>query len=87
MAPLHKEVFEEGECIIFKCPKELKHSYNDLPADILINLQKMLVYIDIPNFFCTIISTIDLSLELDYVCKHYAVNETPIKNIVETFDV
>ena len=53
-----------------------------MPADILIQLQKMLVYVDIPNFFCLVITNdTKMQAELDYVCLHHAVNENPIKSI------
>lgn len=87
IAPLRKEVFDDNDRIVFKCTNILAHTYNDLPADVLIRLQKMLSYVDISNFFCVVISNTDLSAELEYVCKHYAVNENPIKNIVESTNV
>lgn len=87
LMPLYKSEFKEDERIIFECSSELTHTYKDLPADLLIQLQKMLVYIDIPNYFCIVKSHIDLSAELEYINQHYAVGDTPIRNILEDINV
>ena len=87
LVPLQKTVFDEDERIIFECYGELTHTYKDLPADLLIQLQKMLVYINIPNYFCIVKSRVDLSAELEYVNQQYAVDDSPIRNILEDIDV
>jgi hypothetical protein len=81
LAPLKEEEFKEFTRIVFYHSDPLVHTFEDLPADALIQLQKMLVYIDIPNFFCLIVSDQDIEKELDYVCKNYCVNETAINQI------
>lgn len=80
LSPLKENVFADDVRIIFFNSKELIHSFADLPADQLITLQKMLVYLDIPNFFCLFRSNNkNIVQELEYVCNHYATNESPIK--------
>ena len=82
LMPLYKTAYDENERIVFYCYEPLKHSFDDLPADLLIQLQKMLVYIDIPNFFCLLVTNNEnVKKELKYVCDHYAVNEQPIEVI------
>ena len=81
LSPLKEEEFKELTKIVFYHSAPLVYTFNDLPADSLIQLQKMLVYVDIPNFFCLVITNKDIKEELEYVCKHYCVNETPIKFI------
>ena len=78
---LKEEEFKEGTRIVFYHSDPLVYTFNDLPADSLIQLQKMLVYIDIPNFFCLIVSDEDIKEDLDYICKNYCVGETPINQI------
>lgn len=83
LLPLQKKEFNNNERIVFYCFSPLHHKFNDLPADVLIQLQKMLVYVDIPNFFCIILTNIkELQSELDYICNNFAVKETPIKTII-----
>ena len=79
--PLREEKYCENTRIIFYHTQELIYTFDDLPADIVILLQRMLVYIDIPNYFCAICSTKDLTAELKYVCEKYAVNEIPMTYI------
>ena len=79
--PLKEEEFNEFTRIVFYHSEPLEYTFGDLPADALIQLQKMLVYIDIPNFFCLIISNKDLKEDLDYICKNYCVGEQSIKFI------
>jgi hypothetical protein len=83
LKPLYKKIFRNNERIVFYCFSPLFRKFSDLPADTLIQLQKMLVYIDIPNFFCIVVTNDkNLQEELNYVCNHFAVNETPIKAIL-----
>jgi hypothetical protein len=82
LLPLHKDVYADNDRIVFTCFGTLTHTFDDLPADLLIRLQKMLVYVDIPNFFCIVISNQNLSEELTYVCNKYAVDENPMVNII-----
>jgi hypothetical protein len=83
LKPLHKETFENNERIVFYCFSPLSRKFADFPAETLIHLQKMLVYIDIPNFFCIVITN-DAKLQQDliYVCDLFTKNETPIKAIL-----
>jgi hypothetical protein len=81
LLPLREEEFKEPTKIVFYHSAALVYTFTDLPADSLIQLQKMLVYIDIPNFFCLIVSDEDIKEELEYVCKNYCVNENPIEYI------
>ena len=81
LVTLKEDEFNNNTRIIFYHSTQLIYTYTDLPADSLIQLQKMLVYIDIPNFFCLIISNQNIEDELLYVSKHYAVNEKPIEFI------
>jgi hypothetical protein len=78
---LKEEEFKEYTRIVFYHSSPLVYTFNDLPADSLIQLQKMLVYIDIPNFFCLIVSDEDLKEDLDYICKNYCIGEDPINQI------
>ena len=81
LSPLKEKEFKEFTRIVFYHSAPLVYTFNDLPADSLIQLQKMLVYIDIPNFFCLIVSDKDIKEELEYVCKKYCVGEHPIEFI------
>ena len=82
LVPLKKQEFPDSFRILFYHSSPLVHTYNDLPADSLITLPKMLVYIDIPNFVCMFASNeTKFEQELNYVCEHYTVNETPINFI------
>jgi hypothetical protein len=81
LSPLREEEFKEPTKIVFYHSAPLVYTFNDLPADSLIQLQKMLVYIDIPNFFCLIVSDEDIKEELEYVCKNYCVGEHSIEFI------
>jgi hypothetical protein len=81
LLPLKEEEFKELTKIVFYHSAPLVSTFNDLPADSLIQLQKMLVYIDIPNFFCLVVSDKDLKEDLDYICKNYCVGEDPINQI------
>jgi hypothetical protein len=82
LAPLKEDTFADNTRLVFHHSQPLVRTFNDLPADSLIQLQKMLVYIDIPNFFCVIVSDdIKVKDELEFVCQHYAVNENPINLI------
>jgi len=81
--PLSKEKFSDDERIIFYCSQPLIRKFTDLPPKTLIHLQKMLVYSNIPNFFCIIISNeYNIHLDIEYVCNKYAVNEDPIQIIL-----
>jgi hypothetical protein len=83
LKPLYKSKFNDNEIIVFYCFAPLSHRFNDMPAELLSRLQKMLVYIDIPNFFCVIITNNKkMQPELDSVCKKYATGEAPIKTIL-----
>jgi hypothetical protein len=83
LVPLYKETFKDNERIVFHCMSPLEHKFTDMPAETLIQLQKTLVYIDIPNFFCIIVTNNkDLQQELNYVCEQIATNETPIQAIL-----
>ena len=83
LKPLYKETFKDNERIVFCCLSPLSRKFTELPAEALVHLQKMLVYIDIPNFFCIVITNDkELQQELNYVCEQYATNETPIKAIL-----
>lgn len=80
LQPLHKLEFAKNELIIFYCFSPLAHRFDDMPAETLCRLQKILVYVDIPNFFCLVITNNDnMQSELNFVCDRYAKNETPIK--------
>ena len=80
---LHKIEFNNNERIVFYCFSELNHKFNNSPAESLIQLQKMLVYVDISNFFCVIITNNGkLQQELNEVCKRYTNNDLPIKTIL-----
>jgi hypothetical protein len=81
VSPLKEEEFKELTKIVFYHSAPLVYTFNDLPADSLIQLQKMLVYIDIPNFFCLIVSDKDLKEDLEYICKNYCVGEESINQI------
>jgi hypothetical protein len=81
LIPLKEKEFKESTRIIFYHSAPLVYTFNDLPADSLIQLQKMLVYIDIPNFFSLLISDEDIKEDLDYICKKYCVGESPINQI------
>lgn len=81
LSPLKESKFPDSSRIVFYNSSKLTRTYDDLPADSLIVLQKMLVYLDIPNFFCLVISNDILSSDLNYICINYATNETPIKLI------
>ena len=81
LSSLKEKEFKKATRIVFYHSDPLEYTFNDLPADSLIKLQKMLVYIDIPNFFCVIVTNEDIKEELEYVCKNYCVNETPIEFI------
>ena len=82
LAPLKEEEFKEFTRIVFYHIDPLVYTFNDLPADSLIQLQKMLVYIDIPNFFCIFVSDDQkIKQELKYICENYAVDKTPIEFI------
>lgn len=81
--PLHKLKFSENDLIVFYCFTPLAHRFDDMPAEIISRLQKMLVYVDIPNFFCLVVTNNkEMQLELDDVCKKYATAETPIRTIL-----
>jgi hypothetical protein len=83
LKPLYKSEFSERELIVFYCFAPLTHRFNDMPAELLNRLQKMLVYVDIPNFFCVVITNNkEMQLELTSVCKKYATDETPIRTIL-----
>lgn len=83
LASLKENVFVGNTRIIFYHSEPFVYSFNELPADSLINLQKMLSYIDIPNFFCLMISNnVNIKSELDYVCQWHAVNDQPISYIL-----
>jgi hypothetical protein len=83
LVPLHKKIFKDNERIVFHCMYPLVHKFTDMPAEALIQLQKMLVYVDIPNFFCIVVTNNkDLQQELNYVCEQIATNETPIQVIL-----
>ena len=80
---LHKTEYRDNELIVFYCLSPLTRKFEDLPAETLINLQKMLVYIDIPNFFCVVVTNdTNMQKDLAYVCEHYAVDEKPINTIL-----
>ena len=81
LIPLKEKEFKESTRIVFYHSAPLVYTFNDLPADSLIQLQKMLVYIDIPNFFCLVVSDKDLKEDLEYICKNYCVGEDPINQI------
>jgi hypothetical protein len=81
LIPLKEKEFKEFTRIVFYHSAPLVYTFNDLPADSLIQLQKMLVYIDIPNFFCLLVSDEDIKEDLDYICKDYCVDERPIIQI------
>ena len=83
LQPLHKTEFKDNERIVFYYFSPLTHGFDDLPAETLIQLQKMLVYIDIPNFFCIVLTNDkNVSTELKYICEQYTVNENPIQSRV-----
>lgn len=79
---LKEDQFEENLRIVFYHSNILSKDFDDLPPDILIKLQKILCQTDIPNYFCLVISDMELNNDLTYVCQHHAVNETPIKLIM-----
>lgn len=77
LAPLKEDVFNDNVRIVFYHSSSLNYSFNDLPADILIALQKMLVYVDIPNFFCLVVSNNNLSRDMILLLR-YTVNDVPL---------
>lgn len=80
---LYKSNFDNNDIIVFYCFNPLAHQFDDMPAETLSRLQKILVYVDIPNFFCLVVTNDkDMQAELDIVCKQYATNETPIRTIL-----
>ena len=82
LAKLKEDVFEDFTRIVFYHSDPLIYTFADLPADSLIQLQKMLVYIDIPNYFCLLVTdNKNISEELIYVNNNHAVNENPINFI------
>ena len=78
---LREDTFEDDCRIVFYHSDELDRSFDDLPADMLIKLQMILVEVDIPNFFCLLVSDSIIKEDVKYVCNHYAVNENPINLI------
>lgn len=82
LAPLKRAKFANNELIIFYCLDQLHRQFDDEPCDLLVSLQKVLVYLDIPNSFCKLVSNVDLSNDLQLVSDVHAVNETPIENII-----
>ena len=83
LAPLYKSEFANNEIIVFYCFTTLAHRFTDMPAELLDRIQKMLVYIDIANFFCVVITNDkNMQSELDYVNDQYTKDETPIRTII-----
>jgi hypothetical protein len=78
---LREEEFKDNCRIVFYHSAELDQSFDDLPADMLIKLQMLLVEVDIPNFFCLLVSDSIIKDDVEYVCKKYAVDEAPINLI------
>lgn len=78
---LREDEFNNTTRIVFYHSDELDKSFDDLPADMLIKLQMLLVEVDIPNFFCLIVSDSIIEDDVAYVCQHHAVNENPINLI------
>lgn len=57
--------------------------YPDAPGLVLFNLQKILVELGIPNFFCLIITNHNnLSFELEYLRKHFTTDQCAISFIL-----
>jgi hypothetical protein len=79
---LKETEFKEFTRLVFYHIDPLVYAFDDLPSDSLINLQKMLVYIGIPNYYCLFVSNDKKVKEgLKYVCEQYAFNEHPIEFI------
>jgi len=74
--------FADDTRIVFYHSAPLDKSFDELPADMLIKLQMLLAEVDIPNYFCIVITDVDLTNELDYLCTKYAVDEKPMINII-----
>ena len=81
LTTFREESFEDDCRIVFYHSEELDKSFDNLPADMLIKLQMLLVEVDIPNFFCLLVSDSIIKADVEYVCDHYAVNEIPINLI------
>ena len=74
--------FADDARIVFYHSAPLDKSFDELPADMLIKLQMLLAEVDIPNYFCIVVTDVDLTNELDYLCNKYAVDENPMVNII-----
>jgi len=85
--PLYKEKFNDDERIICFCQAPLIKMFDDYPSDILIWLQKILVQLDIGNFFCEIVSYDNIDEDLKIVQQQFALKDNPIRNFVITKDL
>jgi len=74
--------FADDTRIVFYHSAPLDKSFDELPADMLIKLQMLLAEVDIPNYFCIVVTESDVTTELDYLCNKYAVDESPLVNII-----
>jgi len=85
--PLYKEKFNDNERIICFCQTPLSKRFDDCPSNTLIWLQKILVQINIGNFFCEIVSYDSMNADLKIVQQRFALKDNPIKNLVITKDL
>jgi hypothetical protein len=79
---MKKEFFEPNYRFIFLHYDTDYYTYPNVPGMMLTNLQKMLVDLDIPNYFCLIITNHNnLKSELDYLNTTFTTDAYPISSI------
>lgn len=81
LKPLVKDEFEHNYRFIFLHYDTDYHISTDFPGITLINLQRILVSLDIPNYFCIILTQQDLTEQLEYLRVTETTDTIPIMAI------
>lgn len=80
---LKKDAFDPNYRFIFLHYDTDYYLYPEIPGLTLTNLQKILVELNIPNYFCLIITNhFNIDKELRYLQKTFTKDDYPIGNIV-----
>ena len=83
LGALKQETFDSNYRFIFLHYDTDYYLYPGLPGLILTNLQRLLVELDIPNYFCLIITNhTRIKSELEYLCRTFTKDTHPIGSIV-----
>src|SRR6056300_977037 len=76
---LKKDVFEDNDRVIIKQDIEDSYPYVDSAGVKLIEIQKIINQVDIPNYFVLLVTpNPDIESEIKFITEYYSVDSTPI---------